>query len=117
MVKFCIYYIKFLIIELEVEYVIDVVCNGWGDCCYEYIVCFEEVFKKYLGVEYSIVIFSCMGVLYMGMVVLGIGFGDEVILVDMNWIVMVVFIVYLGVKLVFVDILLDSWCIDFVLVE
>lgn len=115
--KLCIFYIKLFVIELEVCYVIDVVVNGWGEKCYEYINWFEGVFKVYLGVKYVIVILSCIGVFYMGMVVLGIGFGDEVIMVDINWIVMVFLIVYLGVRFVFVDIFLDFWCFDLGVVE
>lgn len=110
-------YFKLLIIELEVEYVIDVVCNGWGDQCYVYINCFEKQFVEFVGMQYVIVILSCIGVMYMGLVVFGIGVGDEVILVDMNWIVMVLFIIYVGVMFVFVDILLDIWCLDLVFVE
>lgn len=117
MAKSRIYYTKPSITELEVEYATDAARNGWGDRCYEYIVRFEEVFKKYLGVEYSIATSSCTGALHMGMAALGIGPGDEVILADTNWIATVAPIVHLGAKPVFVDILPDSWCIDPVLAE
>lgn len=112
-----IYYTKPSITELEIEYANDAVRNGWGDRCYEYIVRFEEAFKKHLGVKYAIATSSCTGALHMGMAALGIGPGDEVIMADTNWIASAAPIVHLGAKPVFVDILPDSWCLDPALVE
>ncbi len=107
-----IYYTKPSITELEIEYANDAVRNGWGDRCYEYIVRFEEAFKKHLGVKYAIATSSCTGALHMGMAALGIGPGDEVIMADTNWIASAAPIVHLGAKPVFVDIDADSWCLD-----
>jgi perosamine synthetase len=107
-----IYYTKPSISELEIEYANDAVRNGWGDRCYEYIVRFEDAFKKHLGVKYAIATSSCTGALHMGMAALGIGSGDEVILADTNWIASAAPIVHLGAKPVFVDIDADSWCLD-----
>lgn len=107
-----IYYTKPSIGQLEVEYASDAVRNGWGDRCYEYIVRFEDMFKKHLGVKYAIATSSCTGALHMGMAALGIGPGDEVIMADTNWIASAAPIVHLGAKPVFVDILPDSWCLD-----
>jgi perosamine synthetase len=105
-------YTKPSITELEVRYATDAAANGWGDKCYEYINKFEELFKQHLGVKYAIATSSCTGALHMGMAALGIGPGDEVIMADTNWIATASPIVNLGAKPVFVDILLDSWCID-----
>jgi len=108
-----IYYTKPSIGQLEVEYAErDAVRDGWGDRCYEYIVRFEDMFKKHLGVKYAIATSSCTGALHMGMAALGIGPGDEVIMADTNWIASAAPIVHLGAKPVFVDILPDSWCLD-----
>ena len=107
-----IYYTKPSITDLEVEYATDAARNGWGERCYEYITRFEESFKAHLGVKYAIATSSCTGALHMGMVALGIGPGDEVIMADTNWIATASPIVQLGAKPVFVDILPDSWCID-----
>jgi perosamine synthetase len=107
-----IYYTKPSITELEIAYATDAARSGWGDRCYEYINRFEEAFKAHLGVKYAIATSSCTGALHMGMAALGIGLGDEVILADTNWIATAAPIVHLGAKPVFVDILLDSWCID-----
>jgi perosamine synthetase len=107
-----IYYSKPSITELEIRYATDAAAHGWGDRCYEYISRFEDAFKSHLGVEYAIATSSCTGALHMGLSALGVGPGDEVILADINWIATAAPIVHLGAKPVFVDILLDSWCID-----
>ena len=107
-----IHYTKPSITELEVEYATDAARNGWGERCYEYIGRFEDAFKRHLGVEYAIATSSCTGALHMGMAALGIGTGDEVILADTNWIATAAPIVHLGAKPVFVDVLMESWCID-----
>lgn len=105
-------YSKPSITDLEVGYATDAAANGWGDQCYTYINRFEELFKEHLGVNYAIATSSCTGALHMGMVALGISPGDEIIMADTNWIATASPIVHLGAKPVFVDILLDSWCID-----
>jgi perosamine synthetase len=107
-----IYYTKPSITDLEVEYANDAVRNGWGERCYDYIVRFEEAFRKHLGVKYAIATSSCTGALHMGMAALGVGPGDEVILADTNWIASAAPIVHQGAKPVFVDILPHSWCLD-----
>ena len=107
-----IFYTKPSITDLEVRYATDAAANGWGDQCYAYINRFEELFKEHVGVNYAIATSSCTGALHMGMAALGIGPGDEVIMADTNWIATASPIVQLGAKPVFVDILLDSWCID-----
>ena len=112
-----IYYTKPSITDLEVRYATDAATNGWGEKCYEYIHRFEDAFKAHLGVKYAIATSSCTGALHIGMSALGIGYGDEVILADTNWIASAAPIVHLGAKPVFVDIKEDTWCIDPQLVE
>jgi perosamine synthetase len=107
-----IYYTKPSITELEIGYATDAATNGWGERCYEYIERFEQLFKEHLGVKHAIATSSCTGALHMGLVALGVGLGDEVILADINWIASAAPIKYLGAKPVFVDILPDTWCID-----
>jgi perosamine synthetase len=100
------------ITELEVAYAADAAANGWGDRCYDYIVRFEDGFRRHLGVTHAIATSSCTGAMHMGLSALGIGGGDEVILADTNWIATAAPIVHLGATPVFVDIRPDSWCID-----
>ncbi len=100
------------ITELEHEYVLDAVKNGWGAKCYDYINRFEQQFAHYLGVKHAIATSSCTGAMQLGLAAAGIGVGDEVILADTNWIATVAPVVHLGATPVFVDILQDSWCLD-----
>jgi perosamine synthetase len=107
-----IHYTKPSITELEIRYATDAVTNGWGERCYEYITRFESLFRDHLGVRYAIATSSCTGAIHMGLAALGVGLDDEVILGDTNWIASAAPITYLGAKPVFVDVLLDTWCID-----
>jgi perosamine synthetase len=107
-----IYYAKPSITELEVAYATDAARNGWGETCYDYIIRFEETFKAHLGVNFALATSSCTGALHMGLDALGIGPGDEVIVVDSTWTATASPVAHLGAKPVFVDILPDSWCID-----
>ena len=107
-----IHYTKPSITDLEVQYATDAAKNGWGKKCYDYIYKFENLFKEHLGVNHAMATSSCTGAMHMGLSALGIGYGDEVILADINWIASAAPITYLGAKPVFVDILADTWCID-----
>jgi perosamine synthetase len=105
------------ITELEHEYVLDAVKNGWGAKCYDYINRFEQQFANYLGVKHALATSSCTGAMQLGLSASGVGAGDEVILADTNWIATVAPVVHLGANPVFVDILPDSWCLDPIKVE
>jgi perosamine synthetase len=107
-----IHYTKPSITDREVAYAEDAARTGWGERCYEYIARFEAAFRAHLGVGYAISTSSCTGALHMGLAALGVGFGDEVILADANWIASAAPVVHLGAKPIFVDVLPDSWCID-----
>ena len=112
-----IHYTKPSITELEVGYATDAARNGWGDKCYEYIKKFEDKFKEYTGAKYAIATSSCTGALHMGLSALGVGYGDEVIIAETNWIASASPITYMGANPIFVDVLPDTWCIDPAFVE
>ncbi len=105
-------YTKPSITNLEISYSSDAAKNGWGDDCYKYINKFENLFKEHLGVKYAIATSSCTGAIHIGLSSLGIGPGDEVIVADINWIASVSPIVHMGAKPIFVDVDINSWCID-----
>ena len=100
------------ITDVEVAYATDAARNGWGEKCYDYIHRFEAAFASYVGAKHAISTSSCTGAMEMGLAALGLGSGDEVILADTNWIATVAPIMHLGATPVFVDILIDSWCLD-----
>ena len=112
-----IYYSKPSITELEVQYAQDAAANGWADNCFDYLNRFEKEFADWLGVKHTVATTGATGALHMGLVALGIGPGDEVILGDINWIASASPIVYVGAKPVFVDVREDTWCLDPVKVE
>ena len=105
-------YTKPSITQLEVAYAADAAKNGWGNACYGYINKFEELFANHLGVKHVIATSSCTGALHMGLYALEIKKNDEIILADTNWIATASPITHLGATPVFVDILLDTWCLD-----
>ena len=107
-----IFYTKPSITQKEIEYATDAATVGWGARCYEYIAKFEALFKEHLGVSYAIATSSCTGAMHMGLSALGIRPGDEVIVADINWIASAAAVTYLGAKVVLVDVLSDTWCID-----
>ena len=107
-----IYYSKPSITQKEVDYATDAAANGWGAKCYEYINKFENMFKEYLNVKYTIATSSCTGALHMGLYALGIGVGDEVIAPDITWVASIAPITYLGATPVLVDVNENDWCID-----
>lgn len=61
-----IHYSKPLITDLEVCCFQDAVAKGQGECCYEYIRWFEELFRLDIGV-----MSGCTGALHMGLSGLG----------------------------------------------
>jgi perosamine synthetase len=107
-----IHYSKPSITELEVRYVTHAAATGWAEHCYDYVNRVEKEFAEWLGVKHAVATSSGTGALHLGLVALGIGPGDEVILGDINWIAPAAPVVYLGGKPVFVDVLEDTWCLD-----
>ncbi len=105
-------YVKPSITHLEIEKVTEAATSGWGANYNTYIREFENNFSNKVGSQFSIATSSCTGALHLGLVGLGIGEGDEVILADSNWVATLAPLHYLGAKPVFVDIREDTWCID-----
>lgn len=100
------------ITKLEERYVMDAVRNGWGAKCYDYLHKFEREFAKYMGVKYAIATSGGTGALWLGLVALKIGKGDEVILPELTYYACSDVIKLMGATPVFADILNDTWCID-----
>lgn len=100
------------ITALEIEYVNDAITNGWGSKCYDYIYRFEDTFATYLGSKHALATSSCTGAIHLALMAMGVKAGDEVIVPESTWIATVEPILYIGAKPVFVDIKIDTWCID-----
>lgn len=105
------------ITELEIEYVNDAIRNGWGEHCYDYINKFEQQFSSYTQSPFSMATSSCTGALHIAFASMELKAGDEVIVPDITWIASVSPIVQLGLIPVFIDVELDTWCIDTTKIE
>jgi perosamine synthetase len=100
------------ITALEISYVMDAIANGWGENCYDYIHKLEKGFSKYLSVSHALATSSCTGAIHLALMALGVKANDEVIVPEITWIASAEPILYIGAKPVFVDVLVDTWCLD-----
>ena len=100
------------ITEKEISYVTDAVTNGWNENWNGYITRFEDEFSKYIGVDNAVTTSSCTGALHLGLLALGIGPGDEVIVPEITWVATASAVAYVGATPVFCDIEEGSWCMD-----
>ncbi len=92
-----------LIAEDEIEEVVAALRSGWngtGPRAHE----FERRFAEYVGARCAVALNSCTAGLHLGLKVLGIGPGDEVITTSLTWCATANVIVHVGAKPVFVDV-------------
>lgn len=92
----------------EIEAVKEVLNSGWLTQG-EKVKRFEELVADYVGTRYAIAVNSGTSALYLSLLSLGIGVGDEVITSDFTFIATANVIELAGAKPVFVDINLDTY--------
>lgn len=95
--------------DLEVEYGVDAVKNGWNSNWGSYIHAFEKEFAAYIGVNHALATSSCTGAMHLTLLAAGIGPGDEVIVPELTWIATASAVVYVGATPVFCDVDPVSW--------
>lgn len=100
------------ITEKEVEYAADAARNAWYSGANLYLDRFEKAMAAHTRRKFAIALPSCTSALHLGLLALGIGPGDEVIVPDVTWIATSAPISYVGAKPVFADIDRSSWCIS-----
>lgn len=101
------------ITNFERKYVLDAVENLSNPKKFnEYVEKFEYEFSQFIGCKYAITVPNGTSALHLGLLALGIGKGDEVILPDMTFVASANAISYTGATPVFVDINRDTWCIS-----
>src|SRR3989344_3771664 len=66
----------------EEKYVLDTIRSNWISSAGKYIEEFEEKFASYIGVSYGVACSNGTTALHLALSVLGIGYGDEVIIPD-----------------------------------
>jgi dTDP-4-amino-4,6-dideoxygalactose transaminase len=73
---------------------------------------FEKMICQFTGAAFAKASSSCTTALHLALIVLGIGKGDEVLVPSFTFVASANAIEYTGAKPVFVDIDLDTFCID-----
>lgn len=101
----------------EWNYVKECLDTNWVSSVGSYVDLFEEKFKKYSSVEYSVVTMNGTAAITLALQTLGIGNGDEVIVPSMTFIASVNPVKYVGAEPVFVDVTRDTWTIDVTKIE
>lgn len=97
--------------EEEAAAAADVIRSGWliaGPRVEE----FERRFAEMLGVRHAVAVASGSSALLVAFAALGISAGDEILVPDMTFISTATAAMYLGARPVFVDIEMQSYCID-----
>jgi perosamine synthetase len=96
----------------ELRYTRDAVLNGWNFHHSDYIYKFEEAFAKYVGVKYALNMPNGTSALHLGLALMGVGPGDEVILPDLTYVTCANVVDQLGATPVLVDVDRETWSID-----
>lgn len=86
--------------------------TGWKNKMSYFIDKFENNFSKYINIKYTLSTSTCTNAILLGLQILGVKKGDEVIVPDLTWIASASPIVQLGAKPIFVDVDEDSLCIS-----
>ena len=97
--------------DCEKEYVLKPLKTGWltqGQFVSE----FERLFADFTGSKFAIATTSCTTALHLGLVVLGIGKGDKVILPSFTYVASANAVEYTGAEVIFCDIDLRTFNID-----
>lgn len=100
------------ITQKEIDYVVDGVKNGFYETYDQHTKRLEKATCDYLGVKHAIATHCCTVALHLACETIGLKEGDEVICTDFSWVATSYSIDYTGATPVFVDIDLDTWCVD-----
>ena len=94
------------------KYVNECLDSGWISEKGPFVDKFSNAFAKYLDIKYAVPTTSGTSALHLAVAAAGIGPGDEVIVTSFTMISPVYAILYTGATPVFVDIQLDTWCMN-----
>ena len=99
------------ITDQAIREVVEVLQSGWltqGKKVIE----FEDILKKHIGAAHALAVSSATSGLYMALLSLGVGIGDEVIVPSFTWVASANIIEQCGATPVFVDSRLDDFNAD-----
>lgn len=83
----------------------------------EFVESFEKKIAQFLDIKHVIAVSSGTAALHLALIALGIGPGDEVIIPDFTFPATANVVELVGATCVFVDIMLDDFCMDTSLIE
>lgn len=96
----------------EFNYLADAFLSTWISSSGEYIKNFEKDFSKYCTVNHGVAVSNGTVALHLAMKVLGIGFGDEVIIPDLTFAATINAVLHANATPVIVDIDENDWTIS-----
>lgn len=96
----------------ERKYVLECMDSTWISSKGHFISDFEGAFANYVGASHAVSVCNGTVALHLGLVALGIGPGDEVIVPSLTYIASVNAIRYVGATPVFAESLSDTWQLD-----
>jgi dTDP-4-amino-4,6-dideoxygalactose transaminase len=94
----------------EIEAVACVMRSGWVGMGPETIA-FEQELSDYVGAPHVVTVNSCTSALFLSLLVLGVGPGDEVICPSLTWCSTANAALYLGAKPIFCDVDPETLCL------
>jgi perosamine synthetase len=97
--------------QAEVQAVAEVLASGWATQGPR-VARFEELFAERVGARYAVAASSCTTAMHLGLLLAGVGPGDEVIVPSYTFIATANVVLYTGATPVFADIEPDTWNID-----
>jgi perosamine synthetase len=97
--------------DREIRYVTEAAGSDWYGGAGQALRKFEQAFAESVGVKHAIGLPHCTAGLHLGLIALGVGPGDDVIVPDITWVATAAPIFYVGAKPVFADIDPVSWCV------
>lgn len=96
----------------DVRYVTDAVKHGWNTHHSDYIYRFEEAFARYIGVKYALNMPHGTSALHIGLLLMGVGPGDEVIVPDFTYVTCANVVHQVGATPVLAEVDRETWSLD-----
>jgi len=99
--------------NVEMNYVVDAMANGWyGPSAYSYVERFEREFAAYHGRAYGLMTPNCTTAVHLVLEGLNVRPGSEVIVPESTWVGSSAGIMHAGAATVFADIDEETWCLS-----